>query len=174
MNWKWPIIYVLTLIIHVYTLTATSLNMAIYYIVIVQSEILKNTQWDIFHIFTRKISITWQFAFEREISQLFAVFTIQCCFRYIFRISEMKGPEISKGKGIKLKCTGAVQSQDHACIASSGIHWRERRCLTIVNTTILTQLTTKIVQCVSIRHTACNFSWDAIYKSVKKIRFCFY
>jgi hypothetical protein len=51
----------------------TQLKISFYYIV--ESEKLKNTQWDIFHIFTSEdidhVTI-WQFAFEREISQFFA------------------------------------------------------------------------------------------------------
>jgi hypothetical protein len=41
---------------------------------IIYSEILKNTQRDIFHIFTSEDinHVTFQFAFEREISQFFA------------------------------------------------------------------------------------------------------
>jgi hypothetical protein len=47
----------------------------IYIYYIVESEILKNTQRDIFHIFKVKISITWQF--DNLLLQFFAIFCLE-------------------------------------------------------------------------------------------------
>ena len=48
----------------------------IYYIVAIESEILKNSQWDIFHTFTSKdidhVTFSNLITFERKISQFFA------------------------------------------------------------------------------------------------------